>query len=465
MKLHIFILLFLYFGLGYSQQGNYKFNNFGNRSILLSGNVTGSVTDLGLVYYNPSRLTEIENTGFAFNARAYQLSSLKLSNLLGEESKLSSTNFNGVPSMAGGTFTLFNNRFAYSFISKSRTDNVLGYDSDVLSNEIVEIYPDADAYKVNVLINTVVNDDWFGLTWAKKVNENFSLGASLFGSIYKYSGGSNLNHTIGFLSNSVAFYQNTIGFNQESYGLLIKIGGNYHFPKFDLGVNINVPYIEVYERGKFLYTKVIAGVGEDFDQFYDYDFTNLNAKRKEPLGISMGAGIPIGKNKLHVNVDYVSGLKEYDRVKIPSIDTGQEDMTPVLFEESRKNIVNFGAGLEVFVHENFKVYGSFTTDYNAFIKNANIFDLSSDGNRDVSIGEDFIQYSVGIDLKLRWASVILGTNYLSGSSEFTSPLSLTKSGVVFDDYATTKLDYNRWQFVVGIEIPVLENTDSTKKKE
>ena len=159
--------------LSYAQQGNYKFNNFGNRSILLSGNVTGSVTDLGLVYYNPSRLTEIENTGFAFNIRAYQLSSLKLSNLLGEESQLSSTNFDGIPSMAGGTFDLFNNRFAYSFISKTRIDNALGYDSDVLSDDILEIYPYAESYKVSVLLKTNVKDDWFGLTWAKKINDNF----------------------------------------------------------------------------------------------------------------------------------------------------------------------------------------------------------------------------------------------------------------------------------------------------
>ena len=462
MKSFNILLLIFSFSLGhnYAQQANYKFNNFGNRSILLSGNVTGSVTDLGLVYYNPSRLTEIENMGFAFNARAYQLSSLKLSNLLGEESIIGSTNFSGIPSMAGGTFDLFNNRFAYSFISKSRIDNVLGYESDLLNDAILEIFPEAESYKVNVLVKTNLKDDWFGLTWAKKINDNLSLGVSLFGSFYKYSGGSNLNHTIRSISNQVVFYQNTIGFNQESYGFLVKIGGNYHFPKFDLGININVPYLEVYEKGAFLYNKVIAGFGEDFDQFYDYNFKNLNSQRKEPLGISIGSGIPLGKNKLHLNIDYVSGLNEYDRIIIPDIDTGGENDTAVLFEESRKNVFNFGAGLEVFVRDNFKVYGSFTTDYNAFIKNANIFDLSSDGNRDVSIGEDFIQFSVGIDLKLPWASVILGTNYLNGSSEFTSPLSLKKSGVVYNEYDTTQLVYSRWQFVVGLEIPVLENTFS-----
>ena len=170
MILKRLLLLLISFACIYSfgQQGNYKFNNFGNRSILLSGNVTGSVTDLGLTYYNPSRLTEVENTGFAFNARAYQLSSLKLSNFLGDESRVSSTNFNGIPSMAGGTFDLFGQRFAYSFISKTRTDNVLGYAIDKLNDNIIENYPDASAYKANVLLSTIVKDDWFGLTWAKK---------------------------------------------------------------------------------------------------------------------------------------------------------------------------------------------------------------------------------------------------------------------------------------------------------
>ena len=100
------------------QHGNYKFNNFGNKSILLSGNVTGSVEDIALAFYNPSRLTEVEDTRFAFNARAYQLSSLKLTNVLGEDSAQSKNNFDGVPSMAGGTFNLFGTRFAFSFLSR-----------------------------------------------------------------------------------------------------------------------------------------------------------------------------------------------------------------------------------------------------------------------------------------------------------------------------------------------------------
>lgn len=465
MKLNkLLIIMFpLLCSISYAQQGNYKFNNFGNRSILLSGNVTGSVEDFGLTYYNPSRLTTVENTGFAFNARAYQLSTIKISNLLGEESKLSSTNFNGVPSMAGGTFDLFGNRFAYTFISKSRFDNVLGYNSDVLPDNIFESYPDVETYKVNLLLRTKVKDDWFGLTWAKKVNDNFSLGVSLFGSVYKYSGGSNLNNTISSVENNVAFYQNSLGFNQESYGLVLKIGANYHFSKFDLGLNINVPYLEIYEKGKFTYTKIISGTGQGLDQFYDYNYNNLNSQRKEPLGVSLGAGIPLNKSKLHLNVDYVKGLSEYDRINIPSIDTGADEITEVIFEESRKNVFNFGAGLEFYIHEKFKSYISFSTDYNGFIKDPNVFDLSSDGSRDVNLGENFIHYSIGVDFKLSWASVILGTTYSSGSAEFLSPGSITKAGI-YTEYTSAKLDYNRWQFVVGIEIPVLDKINPVKSE-
>jgi hypothetical protein len=301
------------------------------------------------------------------------------------------------------------------------------------------------------------------LTWAKKINDKFSLGVSLFGSNFEYSGGSNLNHTIES-SDRVSFYQNTVGFSQKSYGLFAKIGANYHFQAFDLGVNVNVPYIEVYNDGKFNYNKVISGVGTEVDQFYNYDLKNLNAQRKEPLGVSVGAGIPIGKGKLHLNMDYVNGLSVYDRIDIPSIDVGNPDLTPVLFKEERRDIVNFGAGVEIFMSDKVKSYLSFTTDYNAFIRNANIFDLSTDDSREINIGEDFMHYSFGIDLKLNFASIILGTTYTSSSAEFINPIDLDQDGMVSNANALAKIDYSRWQFVVGLEIPILEKINPVKKE-
>ena len=43
------------------QDGHYWSEDFGNKSMLLSGTANASVDDLGAVFYNPGRLGQIEN--------------------------------------------------------------------------------------------------------------------------------------------------------------------------------------------------------------------------------------------------------------------------------------------------------------------------------------------------------------------------------------------------------------------
>ena len=450
----MFFNIFLH---SYSQQGNYKFNNFGNRSILLSGNVTGSVEDLGLTIYNPARLTEVENVGFSFNAKAYQLTNLKLTNVVdNQQSKLENTNFNSVSTMAGGVFNLFGTRFAYSYLTKNRYSFNLNYGNNLIIDDISEDFPEVILHNVNVGLGSSVKDDWSGLTWAYQVTNKLSLGISLFGSIYEYKGNTDLSHTIKSSDNSVAYYQNLAGFKQKSYGLFMKLGANYHFKKFDLGLNVNLPYIEVYEEGSFNYKKTIAGVGLQYDQYLETFYDDLDSKRREPLGVSVGAGVPIGKSKLHQNIDFMSGIKKYDKLNIPNINTGESELTPVNFNESRKAIINFGVGAEIYLNDSFKSYFGFTTDFNAFDSDANIFDLTSDETKEINIGEDFYHMSLGIDWKLNWASIIFGITYTQGSTEFMSPFKLDIDKINTQDTQSSNLNYNRWQFVVGLEIPLFD---------
>ena len=452
----LLIVVLFYISVIYSQQGNYKFNNFGNRSILLSGNVTGSVEDLGLVYYNPSRLTEVENLLFAFNAKAYQLTSLKLTNFIDDQTKLESTNFNGAATMAGGVFNLFGTRFAYSYLTKSRHEYNLNYSNDLIDSDITEDFPEVTSHNVSLGIGSKVKDDWSGLTWAYEVNDKLSLGISIFGSIYKYQVTSSVEHIIKSTENDIAFYENMVGFTQKSYGLFIKIGGNYHFQKFDLGININLPYLEVFEDGSFNYKKVIAGVGTDYNQFLESKLSSLHSKRKEPLGISIGAGIPINKSQIHINLDYVSGIKEYSRLDVPNIDTGDNTTTPVNFNETRTSVINFGVGAEIFLSDKFKSYFGFSTDFSANKSNPNLFDISTNETKNNNLGDDFYHLSTGVDWKLSWANIIFGVTYTKGSGEFLIPLKLDLEDINISDPNTANLNYNRWQFVLGLEIPFLD---------
>ena len=448
-----FIIFFIY-QKNFAQQGNYKFNNYGNSSILLSGNVTGSVEDIALTYYNPARLTELESTKFSFNAQAYQYSSFKLTDLAGDQSTVSDKSFDGIPSLAGGTFNLFNTRFAYSFLSKTRNDIGLNYAIDFNTESVLGSLSEVDESMARVKLYSKTKDEWIGLTWAKKVNEKLSLGVSGFVSIYNDRGETNLNNTIKQVDGSVALYNNGKSYKIESYGLFMKIGANYHFSKFDLGLNMNLPYLEVYNTGQYNYSKVIAGVGVGIDEFFDYEFKDLSVERKEPLGLSIGAGVPFGKSKVHLNIDYIAGLSAYNRISVPEFDTGKEEPTTILFEEKRNGVLNFGFGVEVFVNEKMTSYISFSSDYNSIENNEGVFDLSDNGEINNSVNENFMHLGMGIDWDLSWGDIVFGTTYTHGAGNFDKALNPVNNA---DNDELIGLKYNRWQFIVGLEIPFLND--------
>ena len=72
------ILMVLTFLQVRAQDGHYWTENYGNKSMLLSGTVNASVNDLGAVYYNPGRLGQIENPAFVINAKVYEWRTLKV---------------------------------------------------------------------------------------------------------------------------------------------------------------------------------------------------------------------------------------------------------------------------------------------------------------------------------------------------------------------------------------------------
>ncbi|WP_136480117.1 porin family protein [Cognatitamlana onchidii] len=458
MILKYFLVLFLclYAINAYSQEGNYKFNNFGNRSILLAGNVTGSVSDLGLTYYNPSFLANSKNVGFSLNAKAYQLENIKLNNPNQNDAQLSNTSFNSASTMAGGVFNLFNTRFAYSYLTKANFNTNLSYDSNYLDESIFEQFPNAFNQNTKINLNSRLNDHWTGGSWAYKVNEYFNVGVSAFLSIYDKKESSAVTHIVESTGNDIAFYQNIIGFSQKSYGLFLKLGANYKFPKFALGVNINLPYLELVQDGRFSYSKIVSGVGADFNQYVDYNFDDLTSKRKEPLGVSVGAGIPITNGKIHLNLDFVDGLNTYTRIAVPDIDTGNGELTPVNFDESRKTVINFGIGAEYKLRDNLKAFGGFSTDFNAYKTDPNILDISSPENERLDIGEDFLHISLGVDWKLKWLSIISGFTYSNSTSSFESPYAFDfgKSSAE-NNTALSELKYTRVQFVIGVDVPIL----------
>lgn len=445
-------------------QRNYKFENFGNRSILLNGNVTGSVDDLGATYYNPARLALVEDPVFLINAKIYQLSNIKLGNVTIDGKDLSTTNFDGIPSMIAGSFKikkLEGHHFAYSFFSRNRSDLSINYNSKVAEIDNPDPNSTLDKYVSTTSIKNKLRENWFGSSWATSIKPNFSIGASLFVSIYKFEIGHRQQIDVIDDLDNVGHYNSQISFRQNSYGLYGKIGAAWVFPKFDLGVNLSLPYLEVYSEGKFNYEEFLSNVEGEDDIFTFNDHDDLDAKRKYPLGISVGAGIPIKKHKLHVDLSYNSKVDNYSKIDIPDLVSETDDNLPtILFDEELNPIFNIGVGTEINLSEKLNFYGSFSTDFSPFTKQESSDDPVEQPTQTTNFTTDYYHYGFGVNYSHKWANFILGTIYSSGNSKIEKNANLPITPSNPDEFSEIKI--NRWRFVIGIEILFIDGSKLSK---
>ena len=456
IRVKFIILIALIIPFLITAQGYYNNENFGNRSLLLSGNVTGSVNDLGLTYYNPARIALIVNPVFSINAKAYQFNSIKFKNVFGRDDKLSSSEFEGVPSLVAGTFKIEkweNHHFAYAFISRQRSNIGINISRELDLENLTDT-GEIDRLVGNLLLNSKERDEWFGGTWGMKIRDNLSIGVSSFVSVYSFRTSYDLRFSSLDQSQDVSFFNNEINLGQNSYGMFWKLGLAWKLKKIDIGLNVDLPYLEVIKNGKFRYQRFLSGTDDGSDEFAYYDFKDLESNRKEPLGISVGAGFPWGKNNFHLKVDWHGNLSEYNRLVIPDTEDGREGFA---FKESLRSVINFGAGAEFYINDGLNLYASFSTDFSPVEASANIFDIiqNGDSDADANFDADYFHYGFGVEFKLKKIELILGATYSSASGDFADPIDFP-----FDGIETTasdepsRVNISRWRFIVGLEIPI-----------
>jgi len=445
-------------------QGNYRLENYGNRSILLNGNVTGSVEDLGLTYYNPSRLAMLENPSFSITAKAYELSNINFNDALGSGENISSSSFRALPSMISGTFkikSLPKDKFAYSFISKSRQNFNFTAKTGLLEGEFVNNIPGAEKFlgKSNLIDN--IEDEWFGVTWARKVTDNFSIGISSFASLYKMAGEANTIYAAESNQNIVATYVNNLNFVQRNYSLFFKIGGSLEVKNLSLGVNFHLPNISLYNNASFNSEAFLSGLGSGQDFFNIKNFSDLQNSRKTPFGISFGGGLKLKKNTIHFNVEWFDGVKKYERISIPET-LNNSNNTQVEFNEQLKSVLNFGLGLEFFISDRINFYGSFSSDFLADVESPNLFDVINQTNEIINYKSNYWHYSAGFDFDLKWGKFILGSVYSTTSSSFIQPINFPNNQ---NSLKQTSLSIKRWRFIIGVELPLFQLLSKKIKSE
>ena len=444
-------------GVLLGQEGNYKFENFGNQSVLLNGNVTGSVADLGLVYYNPARLGLIENPSFTVGGKAYEWSRYYFDDVLETDKSLTANQFGGLPATLAGTFSIKSlpgHKFAYSIISRLRSDVRLRYDSGLVPLDDNDPDPLAGQELTELRFRDQLKDDWFGITWAYAINEAFSVGVSVFASAYLNNGRGDILINKQRETGEVVTYTNRVDFRQRTYGGQIRIGAAWNVSDIEMGVNIGLPFIQVYRSANVNYQESLAGVSSEADFIVRENYGDLENRRRTATSISYGVGFPWKQHKIHLNLDWYGGVSTYDRIEIPEEAIAYLGENP--FRETLKSVVNFGAGGEFYISPSINIIGSVSTDFSAAEESINLFDYINRSSDEINLLDNIWHLAAGMDLHRPWGNIVLGASYARSGSEVGSAPELPEDGQIPGSRnISTKINYERWRFIVGVEIPLI----------
>lgn len=464
MKKNLQFLLLIYFLFlvieGKTQEGNYKFENYGNQTVLLNGNVTGSANDLGLTFYNPARLALLDKPSFVIAGKAYEWSKYRFKDVLGTSISLNTSNFNGIPSIVAGTFNLKflpKHKFAFAIISRYRSDISINYTSGIQETPEFDPIENEARRFTDVGFRKVLRDEWYGITWSYPIKENFSIGLSLFGSMYRKNGMSKVFVSAERMDNSVVSYSNNFSYSQKTYGLFLKMGLAWRLSNIDIGANFSLPFISVKDKASLRSEEFLSGISPEQDYFAFVDLGDLENKRRTAASFAIGAGIPIGKSTIHLDGSWHSKLDRYQRIVLPEVAAEATNLDPKPFEEEFRSVINFGAGLDIYVSPSLKIISSFSSDFSARKSGVNLIDVIDRNQGDFKLEDDYWHFGLGTDLKLKWGHIVLGATYSSTSNTVVDDIEIP-DGTPDDGTSDvlTKIKFERWRFIIGLEIPILE---------
>jgi hypothetical protein len=170
-----------------AQDQNYWFQQFGTRSHLLGGSVVGGVDDTSAGYYNPSRLAFVDNPELSVSATVYQFDRYFIRDGAGKDRDLMSINWRVVPSLVSGIH-LFDfapdHAFGHTILARHYYNNSVSARREATENVIGDIRsPGNEDYTAQITVDVDLQEYWAGLSWAWRITDFLSIGATAFGAL------------------------------------------------------------------------------------------------------------------------------------------------------------------------------------------------------------------------------------------------------------------------------------------
>ena len=282
----------------------------GDKESLMGNTGTGGLGSTGAVYYNPAAMTQLEGTSFSLSGSAYmryEFAGEPAAVIDGNELNYTGTGYQTVPTSVIMLRRTGDWHLGFSVLvpSQFRFEGVNTWDLSIAGRD------------VDFRLDQGFEESLFlaGLSAARKLDDHWSIGISLYGQNYSYL--ATVDSRLQLSDSPELLGQTSQRVKFAPTGLLPVLGLHRAGEHVDLGLRVSLPSVRLWGQGSyydFTYSN-LGGVGTGSSSVVD--IAETDADHRTPLDIRLGATIHASERLLlATDLSYGLGL-DYDVLADP----------------------------------------------------------------------------------------------------------------------------------------------------
>jgi hypothetical protein len=324
---------------------------------------------------------------------------------------------------------------------------------------IIPAVPQPQPFAAERSSSARLHEQWFGLTWATRIDERFAGGITQF---FAYRSQGARGQTLiqastfdGADGSSATVYDDYSYWNVRA---LWKAGLAFSIESFDCGLTITTPSVNMFGDGSRHVNFGTVNVQTPGDttgssSIASFSKSGLDARYGSPFSIAAGVSYRLGDTRLHFALEWFDEQDDYvvlDSGTFRSQTTGREINTTL--SQELNSVTNFGIGVEHELSERFELFGAFFTDRTAYISAEKTQLSRTNWNiHNVTLGSIFAARSIDFTL---------GASYGFGSTSNPRLINITSPAAMIADTSDIDFRYDRIKVILGISFPFDDVTPS-----
>ena len=442
----LLLTLFLINFTSYAQENNYWNIQYGTHSTLLGGAVIGSVSDLSATFYNPGAIALFPDVKFILSAQVYQLDNYTIKDGAAKGVDLEYSTVVPSPNFVALDFDfnfLGHDKLAISILTRQNA-NVEFSTRIIDSLDVIESSPGKENFAGGISSNKKFNDVWGGITYSTKLSDRLGFGITTYISYRSHRIGTTTILQALQSNNEIASYTDIINYRFNNCRALFKAGLGLNLNPLTLGLTVTTPSLNLFGSGSAGTHLFVSGVDTTiFESNYQEE---VKSKFNSSWAVGIGGAYIFGDLKLHLSVEWYNAIEKYYVLDTePYYSQSSGDILTNDLTHEAKSVINFGGGLDYFVHEGLIFSFSVTSDYSAHINNTTT-------NLAPNNAWDLLHISGGSSFKLWESDITVGLVYSFGSQTVANNINIIPGSERGNISRQSEFKYSQIKALLGFEL-------------